>query len=144
MPTATATATARRLALACSILLLAACGSPSTPAPPPVPAAFTLHFHRALSDYAGWTVETTAGAVEASVSSSSTDGFGAVYTLNVAAGAADLAFTLKNAGVSDGSGALSVVVSGTIREAWVFSGFAEAITRRLPAIPTAIIKRSAP
>ena len=139
MPTATATATAsaRRLALACSILLLAACGSPSTPAPPPVPAAFTLHFHRALSDYAGWTVETTAGAVEASVSSSSTDGFGAVYTLNVAAGAADLAFTLKNAGVSDGSGALSVVVSGTIREAWVFSGFAEAITRRLPAIPTA-------
>ena len=39
--------------------------------------------------------------------------------------------------MADGSGALSVVVSGTIREAWVFSGFAEAITRKLPAIPTA-------
>ncbi len=102
----------------------------------PVPSGFTLHFHRALSDYAGWTVETTAGAVEPSVTSSGTDGFGAIYTFNVVAGEPSLAFTLKNAGVADGSGPLTVVVSGTIREAWVFSGFAEAITRRLPALPT--------
>lgn len=102
----------------------------------PVPSGFTLHFHRALSDYTGWTVETTAGAVEPSVASFSTDGFGAIYTFNVVAGAPSLTFTLKNAGVADGSGPLTVVVSGTIREAWVFSGFAEAITRKLPALPT--------
>ena len=111
--------------------------SPATLTITPVPSGFTLHFHRPLADYAGWTVETSAGAVETSVPSSSSDGFGAVYAFNVAAGAATLGFTLKNGGVADGSGALSVVVSGTIREAWVFSGFAEAITRRLPAIPSA-------
>ena len=111
--------------------------SPATLTVTPVPPGFTLHFHRALSDYAGWTVVNTAGAVEASVTSSSTDGFGAIYSFNVAAGATTLDFTLKNGGVADLSGPLSVVVSGALREAWVFSGFAEAITRKLPAIPTA-------
>ena len=34
----------------------------------PLPSTFTLHYHRAASDYDGWTVQTTAGAAEASPS----------------------------------------------------------------------------
>ena len=122
----------RRLPLL--LLSLAACHTSATPPPP---AAFTLHYHRALADYSGWTVQTSAGAAEASAAALSTDGFGAVYHLTVTSGAPKLSFTLANGSTSDAAGALSVDISGPVREAWVFSGFAEAIPRALPAVPKA-------
>jgi pullulanase len=119
-------------------LLSPACKSSSTsetPPGPPASATLTLHYHRPLADYAGWTVETTVGAVESSVASSASDGFGAVYKLTLKSGAAAVAFSLKNGAATDPAGALGVDVSGTVREAWVFSGFAKALASRPPAIP---------
>jgi pullulanase-type alpha-1,6-glucosidase len=103
----------------------------------PTPSAFTLHYHRALADYSGWNLAVSAGANESSASSSSTDGFGAVYQVTVKSGAASLAFSLVNGSSTDPAGALTVDVSGTTREAWVFSGFSTAITHRPVAIPGA-------
>jgi hypothetical protein len=53
----------------------------------PVPATFILHYHRPLADYAGWSVTTTAGAMEPLATQRDTDGFGAIYVLTVSAGA---------------------------------------------------------
>jgi len=103
----------------------------------PTSSAFTLHYHRALADYSGWNVAVSAGAAETSASSSTTDGFGAIYHLTVNAGASQLAFTLVNGSDTDAAGALTVDVSGTTREAWVFSGFSAAITQEPSAIPGA-------
>ncbi|MCA1829676.1 MAG: pullulanase-type alpha-1,6-glucosidase [Myxococcales bacterium] len=97
--------------------------------------AFTLHYHRALGGYDGWTVQPTAGAVETSATATRTDGFGAIYSLTVKPGATALTFTLNNGSTADSAGALSVDVSGAVREAWVFSGFAQAIPRKPPALP---------
>ena len=36
----------------------------------PVSSAFTLHYHRPLADYSGWTVLASVGAVESSVTAS--------------------------------------------------------------------------
>ncbi len=128
---------ARWLALLLAAPLAAACGGGSS-APPPPPAAptFTVHYHRALADYAGWTVVPTAGTAATSVASSASDGFGATYAFDLASGATALTFTLQKAGAPDAAGALTVDVSGTNREAWVFSGWPEAITRKLPALPS--------
>jgi pullulanase-type alpha-1,6-glucosidase len=103
----------------------------------PVSSNFTLHYHRALADYSGWNVAVSTGANESSASSSSTDGFGAVYALTVKSGATQLSFTLVNGSSTDGAGTVTVDVSGTIREAWVFSGFSTAITKKPSAIPGA-------
>ncbi|MBI5067729.1 MAG: pullulanase-type alpha-1,6-glucosidase [Deltaproteobacteria bacterium] len=124
------------LALALSILA-AACSSGKSAAPPPTPATFTVHYHRALADYAGWTVATTAGAEEASQASSGTDAFGAVYTLTLRSGATSLAFTLVNGAGSDAAGALTVNLSGGAREAWVLSGWPEARTSAPSVLPAA-------
>jgi pullulanase-type alpha-1,6-glucosidase len=125
-----------RVALLVSLALAAACTS-SKKSEPPAPATFTVHYHRALGDYAGWTVETTAGAVEASVAASSTDGFGAAYALTLQSGATSLAFSLKNGTQTDAAGALTVDVSGSTRLAYVFSGSPTVVPRPLPAIPGA-------
>jgi pullulanase len=128
----------------CSALVLAAAvagcssndGNQGTPdSGSPTSNSFTLHYHRALADYSGWNVAVSAGANESSVSSSSTDAFGAVYQLTVRSGAAQLAFTLVNGSSTDPAGNLTVDVSGTIREAWVFSGYGTAITHKPVAIP---------
>jgi pullulanase-type alpha-1,6-glucosidase len=103
----------------------------------PTPSAFTLHYHRALADYSGWNVAVSAGADETSASSSSTDGFGAVYHLTVTSGAPHLAFTLVNGTTTDPAGTVTLDVSGTTREAWVFSENATAFTMAPPAIPGA-------
>jgi pullulanase-type alpha-1,6-glucosidase len=102
-------------------------------AAPPSPN-FTVHYHRADGDYAGWTLAPTAGAAGA-VSTGTADGFGAVYTVMLAPGAQSFAFSLMNASSTDPAGALTVDVSGATREAWVISGWPEAITRPLPALP---------
>ncbi len=94
---------------------------------------FTLHYHRPLADYAGWTVEPTAGATAATPGTA--DGFGAVYTLPLTTGATSLTFSLKNGASTDPAGTLTVDVSGATREAWVISGWPDAIDRRLPALP---------
>ena len=104
---------------------------------PPVSSKFTLHYHRALSDYSGWNVAVSAGANETSASASSTDGFGAVYPLTVKTGATQLGFTLVNGSTTDPAGPINVDVSGSVREAWVFSGSAIAITHKPVAIPGA-------
>ena len=103
----------------------------------PVSSTFTLHYHRALADYSGWNVSVSAGANESSASSTSSDGFGAVYSLTVKSGATQLSFTLVNGSSTDAAGTVNVDVSGTIREAWVFSGFSTAITKKPSAIPGA-------
>lgn len=121
-------------------VVLLACGGGgggTTPDAPPVSSTFKVHYHRALGDYTGWTVETTAGAMETSATAGTPDGFGAVYSLTLTSGAASLAFSIKNGSNTDAAGALSIDVSGTTREAWVISGWAEAITRTLPALPGA-------
>ena len=100
-----------------------------------VGTAFTIHFHRADGNYDGWTVATTAGATAASATAGTPDGFGAVYASTLTSGAQNLAFSLKNGSTTDDAGALTVDVSGSVREAWVLSGWPEAITRALPAIP---------
>ncbi|HKA90486.1 MAG TPA: pullulanase-type alpha-1,6-glucosidase [Haliangiales bacterium] len=124
-----------------SAIALAACGGgggTTVPdAPPPLSSTFKVHYHRALGDYTGWTVQTTAGAMETTAAAGTPDGFGAVYSLTLTSGATSLAFSIKNGATTDGAGALSVDVSGSTREAWVISGWAEAITRALPALPSA-------
>ncbi len=47
----------RFLALLASLALLGGACAKSSAGPPPVPATFTLHYHRALSDYGGWAVQ---------------------------------------------------------------------------------------
>ena len=130
----------------CSVLFVAAgltgCSSSSNggnnpDSGTPTPSAFTLHYHRALSDYSGWNLAVSAGANETSATSSSTDGFGAVFQVNVKSGATSLAFSLVNGSSTDPAGALTVDVSGTTREAWVFSGYSSAITHKPVAIPGA-------
>ena len=100
-------------------------------------STFVVHYHRALADYSGWNVSVAAGANEASASASSSDGFGAVYSLTVKFGATQLSFALVNASSTDSAGTLTIDVSGTTREAWIFSGFTTAITKKPSAIPGA-------
>ena len=83
--------------LALLVCLAIGCHSESKP----VSSAFTLHYHRPLADYSGWTVQPSAGAVESSATASKTDGFGAVYTLSVKSGASRLAFTFANGSSTD-------------------------------------------
>jgi pullulanase-type alpha-1,6-glucosidase len=125
------------LALVFFVAVAAGCGKSAPPASP----AFTLHYHRALSDYAGWTIQVSGGAVESSATSSTRDGFGAVYALTVKNGANALVFKIGGgdciAGCTsfDPAGELSVDVSGRTREAWVFSGYPKALAHSLPAVP---------
>src|SRR5712692_1081731 len=119
-----------RFLLALAAALFASCSKNS--GPPAVTPAFTLHYHRALADYDGWTVAVTGGAVETSATSSTKDGFGAVYPLTVKSGATALTFTIGKGGTSDLAGTLSVDVSGSVREAWVFSGSKQAIAHAMP------------
>jgi len=131
---------ARRLAVVALLSLAAsACSSSSGGTPtPPASNTFTLHNHRALADYAGWTVVPSAGAVEASVPASATgDGFGAIYAITLKSGATALTFTLQKGAETDPAGPITVDVSGTVREAWSFSGSARAVTVKPPAIPGA-------
>ena len=141
MPTAHPRASPpRRLTVALAALALAACSSSISgggAGPTGPSAAFTLHYHRPAADYAGWTVVPAAGAVEASAAASSSDGFGAVYALTVKSGATALTFALANGAASDPAGTLTVDVSGSVREAWVISGFAKAVPRKPPAVPGA-------
>jgi pullulanase-type alpha-1,6-glucosidase len=102
-----------------------------------VSSAFKVHYHRPDASYAGWSVVVTGGAAPGVVTSSSTDGFGAVYDLTLSPGATTLSFSLDQGGAPDAAGALSVDVSGTARVVYVFSGSAKAIPRELPAIPAA-------
>ena len=102
----------------------------------PVSSAFTLHYHRPLADYSGWSVLASAGAVESSVTASKTDGFGAVYTLTLKPGAKQLVLNPANGSATNSSG-YTVDVSGTTREGWLFSGFDRVITHAPAAVPTA-------
>jgi pullulanase-type alpha-1,6-glucosidase len=131
---------ARRLAaVALALVSLAACSSSSGGTPtPPAPSTFTLHYHRALADYTGWTVVPSAGAVETSVSAAAAgDGFGAIYTLTLKSGATALTFTMQKGAETDPAGPSTVDVSGTVREAWSFSGSPNPTTTKPPAIPGA-------
>src|SRR5712691_1062074 len=119
-------------ATAIAAIALAACSKTTPPASP----AFTLHYHRAASDHSGWTAQVASGAVETSAAASTKDGFGALYPLTVAKGAAALTLSLGNGGISDPAGTLSGDVSGTVREAWVFSGYPQAIAHKPVAVPS--------
>src|SRR5262249_50031116 len=95
-----------------SAIALAACGGgggATVPdAPPRLSSTFKVHYHRALGDYTGWTVQTTAGAMETTAAAGTPDGFGAVYSLTLTSGATSLAFSIKNGATTDAAGALSV------------------------------------
>jgi pullulanase-type alpha-1,6-glucosidase len=110
------------------LCFLAACSKTSSG------GALTLHYHRALSDYDGWQALASAGAKESSASSTSKDGFGAIYTLTPTGNT--VSFSLSKGGAADAAGALTVDVSKG-REVWILSGWPEAITRKLPALPDA-------
>jgi pullulanase len=131
---------ARRIAaVALALVSLAACSSSSGGTPtPPAPTTFTLHYHRALADYTGWTLVPSAGAVETSVGAGATgDGFGATYTLTLKSGATALTFTMQKGTETDPAGPATIDVSGTVREAWSFSGSPNPTTTKPPAIPGA-------
>jgi len=132
--TTTRTSHARLLGAALLASGLAACSSSSSPEPT-APATFEVHYHRPDASYTGWTVEVTGGATPASATATGTDGFGAVYQVTLAPGATSLAFSMRNGAQLDTAGALAVDVSGTARVAYLFSGYAKAIPRALPAIP---------
>jgi hypothetical protein len=94
-----AAASGSRRALALLLLFsLVACGKRSSASPDS--GAFTLHYHRALSDYAGWQAQVSAGSVLATASSTSTDGFGALYQLSPPAGATSFTVALSKGGES--------------------------------------------
>jgi len=137
MPTAHAPrlAAARWLALLLAAPLAFACGGGSSA--PPAPAAFTVHYHRALSDYTGWVLEPTAGSASTSVTASGADGFGATYAVELSPGATTLTFSLRNGGATDDAGVLSVDLAGGARKAYVISGHKKALARDLPALPAA-------
>ena len=109
-------------------------GNPPPDGGNPVSSSFTLHYHRAHADYTGWTAVASAGAVESTVTPSSTDGFGDVFTLTVKDGATQLSFSFANGSSSDS--ASPVDVSGSIREAWVFSGYGQTLTHKPAAVPS--------
>jgi pullulanase-type alpha-1,6-glucosidase len=121
------------IAVAVLCAALAACSKSSSSTPPS--NALTIHYHRPAADYAGWAVAVSGGATPASASPSGTDGFGAVFTLEPSAAATVVAFSLTKGGTLDPAGALTVDVSASVREVWVFSGWARAIPRRPPAVP---------
>ena len=126
-----------RLPMTALLLALAAACSSKSSSSPPVSSSFTVHYHRAGSDYAGWQVEPSAGSVETSASSSGTDGFGATYALTVKSGATSLVFAIRNGSQTDSAGTVTVDVSGTVRDVWVFSGSPTTLTHAPAAVPTA-------
>lgn len=98
-------------------------------------SVFTVHYHRALADYDGWTVSVVSGAVETTAASSGRDGFGAMYALTVAPGASKLAFTFRNGTEIAPTEPISVDLSGGANQAYTFAGWGKAIPRALPAVP---------
>ncbi len=130
---------AQRVSCFVVVLVLSGCPGPSgTDAGTDAglsPQSFIIHYHRPLSDYSGWTVSTSAGAVEASAAQNGTDGWGATFLVTVSTNSSALTFTLSNGSASE-PGAFSVDVSGSVREAWLLSGLSTPITARPPAIPS--------
>lgn len=122
-----------RLAAAAALAFSTACSSSSGSAPGP--RTFTVHYHRPLADYAGWTLEPSGGAVEASIAAAAEDGFGAVYRATIPEGSTALVFAFRNGTQTDAAGSLTVDLSGGASEAYVFSGGAKAYLGPLPAVP---------
>jgi pullulanase len=106
-------------------------GTPDSGTPDAGTSGLILHYHRPGADYSGW----QAVAASSTIAAASTDGFGAVYNLTASAGAT-VTFSLASGTSTDAAGTLSVDTSKAT-EAWVLSGWKEAITRRLPALPDA-------
>ena len=107
-PARLAPARSRTLAILVAALfasLASACSKSSDTPAPPASSTFTLHYHRAQADYAGWTVNPTSGAVETTVSPSATsDDFGSIYALTLTGGATTLAFTIQKGAEADTAG----------------------------------------
>ena len=101
----------------------------------PLAASLTVHYHRPHSDYSGWTVAAAGDTPVTTAAAASTDGFGDVFTLPLKAGAKTVSVTLGNGSAAEAAGTQAIDVSGAVREAWFFSGFGKAITRRPPAVP---------
>jgi pullulanase-type alpha-1,6-glucosidase len=138
------------LALALTSLALPACksdnsGTPDSGTPdagpvctaPSTSTAFTLHYHRPAGDYTGWSAAISAGSAQATVASSSTDNFGAVYAITLTAAAPKLSLKMTSAGGDDAAGVVDIDTSCTAREGWVFAGSTVVATGTLPAIPAA-------
>jgi pullulanase-type alpha-1,6-glucosidase len=130
----------RRLTLVAAALLLAACSSSKKSSPPseePAPSGtLTLHYHRALQDYAGWSLVPTGGATStAPVAASSTDAFGAVYVVTTASSASALEFTMRHGADPDAAGTITVALPGPSAGSYVFSGRGHAFAGPLPATP---------
>ena len=123
----------RAFPLVAALLSCAGCKGATIP-PPPTPA-FTLHYHRSASDYSGWTAQVSAGANEELATGGTPDGFGAVFPLTIKSGATKLTFKLSNGSSDDLAGTINVDLSGSVREAWVFSGSAIVGTGKIPAVP---------
>lgn len=138
------------LAFAVAALALPACksdtsGPPDSGTPdagpvcttPSTSTAFKLHYHRIANDYTGWSAAISAGSAQATVASSSTDNFGAVYSITLTAAAPKLSLKMTSAGGDDAGGVVEIDTSCTAREGWVFQGSSVPATGTLPAIPAA-------
>jgi len=129
-----------RIAVALAASALVACGSSDKkdgPIDPPPSSTFKVHYHRADATYTGWTVEVTAGSAATTVTSTETDGWGAVYTFDLSSGATALTFSLKNGGTTDPGGVHTVDVSGSTRVAYVTQGSDIVVPRVPPVLPGA-------
>ena len=131
--------TRTRIALALIASALVACGSDKKTGgdTPPASTTFTIHYHRPDATYAGWTAEVIAGSASTSVASTSTDGWGAVYSLELSQGAAALTFTMKKGGAADAGGAHTIDVSGDTRVAYVVQDSNIVAPAQVPAVPGA-------
>lgn len=97
---------------------------------------FVLHYHRADRSYDGWTVTVAGDVSGTSVSSSRTDGFGAVFEIPLSSGASTFTYRFTKGTDGDPAEALSVDVTAAIaKEGWHFSGYDQPILEAPPAIP---------
>ena len=118
-----------------AVLLLAGCSGSGGGGATPAPGSVTVHYHRPASDYAGWGLVVTAGSDAGTITSASTDGFGAIFTVPLKSGASSLEFSLKKGAEIDAAGALTVSLAAAPSKAYVISGFPKALARDLPALP---------
>lgn len=135
------------LPLALAALTLAACdsgGDPSADMAPvpdggadmaPDPAGFSLRYHRADGDYAGFTLRLTGDVTAAEVEPSATDDFGAVFALPLAADAAAVDFQLVRDGIASPADPMTVSLDPTAEGIWYFEGGEAAYTHAPPAVP---------
>ncbi len=97
---------------------------------------FAVHYHRPDGTYDG--ISALVGgdvANPGTVSATGTDGFGAVYAVELNPGAATITVQFVGAEASDPAAPVSIELPANPTGVWWFHGHDQAMTRRPPAIP---------